>query len=212
MKSISEIGAGFDAGVSSRAGRANSSSGCRIEGCGRGASRWRGRCGGRDGWCWRGRGARPCVLRAGHERLNLLGEGRAIAVTQRGQRQPLRCGRCDGGPQVIQYPIAVLLGDRFAEQDDVRRLPVDGDHRRVRRGHQHELRPQFVADELTQGVRLGRLWLDGEHTAHFSLRVWRHPEVLPVVPAPRKSCDYRFDGDDSFRNRCATNVRGPPSR
>ena len=108
-------------------------------------------------------------------------------MAQRGQRHPLRDGWRNGRPQMIEDAIAVLFGDRFAEQDHVRRLPVDGDDRRIGGRHQHELRPELVADELTERVRLRRLRLNGEHTADFSLCVQRHPEVLPCGPCRSRS-------------------------
>jgi hypothetical protein len=62
-----------------------------------------------------------------------LGQYYPVASFQRRQRHPLRNRRRNGRSQVIEDAIAMLLCDRFAEQDDVRRLPVDGDDGRIRR-------------------------------------------------------------------------------
>jgi hypothetical protein len=62
---------------------------------------------------------------------------------------------------VVHHPVAVTIGDGFAEENQVRELAIDGDDGSVGRRDQHEFRADVVADDLAQSFRFGRFRFDG---------------------------------------------------
>ena len=118
-------------------------------------------------------GADALVLAGGLDSMDWLKDRlrRPKAVVDLGQIQELHgIKEADGGleigamtplTEVVHHPVAVTIGDGFAEENQVRELAIDGDDGSVGRRDQHEFRADVVADDLAQSFRFGRFRFDG---------------------------------------------------
>src|SRR5262249_37819268 len=92
-----------------------------------------------------------------------------------------------------------LVVDRFAEQDDIGDLTVDGDDGRIRRGDDDQIGPSHpLAHELAKGLCLRGVGFDGQQPANVSLHVQRHPGVLRLWASGTACVVSRLSSSYSF--------------
>ena len=111
-----------------------------------------------------------------------------VALTECGDGQDLRDIAFGERAEVFENRILMSWRHRAPEQQDVRRLAVHRDDRRIGGRHHHQLDVDLRAYQLAKAVGLGRIRLDCEQKTHAS-------RPKPDRPIPGKSVMEGFSDD-----------------